>query len=949
MNAILSLMKCDKTTVFHVRKYCGMLLFCMCFCGNAFAQHTSWPEVTTEAKPGARWWWMGNAVDKVNLTKNLEAYAKAGLGTMEITPIYGVQGNDANEIPFLSPKWMDMLQYTEKDASRLGMHIDMNTGTGWPFGGPQVSIGDAACKLLISEYVLKKGECLSRKVEVDDPEQRPYARLNRLMAFSDRNECLDLTARVKNGILKWKAPKGNWHLIAAFCGKTLQKVKRAAPGGEGYVMNHFSAKAVSDYLKRFDQAFEMDKSIHAPHNFFNDSYEVYKADWTDDLFEQFAFRRGYKLEEHLPEFLSKVRTDATCRIVSDYRETLAELLQENFTRQWTDWAHRQGSLTRNQAHGSPGNLIDLYATVDIPECEGFGLSDFGIKGLRKDSLTRPNFSDLSMLKYASSAAHITGKPFTSSETFTWLTEHFRASLSQCKPDMDLMFVSGVNHMYFHGTTYSPVDAVWPGWKFYASIDMSPTNSIWRDAPAFFNYITRCQSFLQMGKPDNDFLVYLPVYDMWQEQDGRLLLFDIHKMGERAPRFIEAVNRISDAGYDMDYISDKFIRSAICMDGKIVTPGGVTYKVLVIPGARLMPADVLEKLKYLADEGATIVFLDQYPSDVPGYAHLQERRAAFQKTLAAIKAYNGKGRMLFGTDYVHTLASTAVVPETMKTIFGLSYIRRSNSEGYHYFISALKGDDVEAWIPLAVHACSAMLYNPMDGTSGKACLRQKKGKTEVFIRLYSGESVILKTFTTKDVSVPDYNYWIPAESQIKAGKDAKTAPVTSIGLLSKWRFHFVDATPAVSNVPDSVALGSWTDLSFDGAKITMGTACYTTRLIIDNPSAYAEWMLSLGDVRESARVRVNGKEVATLFALPYHCLIGKYLHSGVNIIEVEVTNLAANRIADMDRRGIKWRIFKDANIVDLNYKKTTYSNWKPVPSGLLGPVKLIPMELLGVKE
>ena len=156
--------------------------------------------------------------------------------------------------------------------------------------------------------------------------------------------------------------------------------------------------------------------------------------------------------------------------------------------------------------------------MDIPECEGFGLSDFGIRGLRKDSLTRPNDSDLSMLKYASSGAHIAGKPYTSSETFTWLTEHFRTSLSQCKPDIDLMFVSGVNHTFFHGTTYSPAEAAWPGWKFYATVDMSPTNSIWRDAPAFFQYISRCQSFLQMGQPDNDFLVYLPVYDMWQEQE-----------------------------------------------------------------------------------------------------------------------------------------------------------------------------------------------------------------------------------------------------------------------------------------------------------------------------------------------------------------------------------------------------------------------------------------------
>ena len=125
---------------------------------------------------------------------------------------------------------------------------------------------------------------------------------------------------------------------------------------------------------------------------------------------------------------------------------------------------------------------------DSPEIEGFGLSDFGIKGLRTDEgFTRPNDSDVSMLKYASSAAHITGKPFTSSETFTWLTEHFRTSLSQMKPDIDLMFTCGVNHMFYHGTTYSPREDAWPGWKFYASVDMSPTNTIWRDAPAPVSY------------------------------------------------------------------------------------------------------------------------------------------------------------------------------------------------------------------------------------------------------------------------------------------------------------------------------------------------------------------------------------------------------------------------------------------------------------------------------
>ena len=428
--------------------------------------------------------------------------------------------------------------------------------------------------------------------------------------------------------------------------------------------------------------------------------------------------------------------------------------------------------------------------------------------------------------------------------------------------------------------------------------------------------------------------------MWDEQDGRLLLFDIHKMAKRAPRFIEAVHRIYSAGYDMDYISDNFIRNAMCQDGKILTSGGVSYKALVVPGARLMPADVLEKLLRLADEGATIVFLEQYPEDVPGLNTLEGRRTEFNKALAQIKEREGKGHILFGTDYARTLAATAAVPEEMKTTFGLSSIRRSHPEGHHYFISALKTEDTENWIPLAVQARSAMLYNPMNGTSGKARLRQNNGRTEVFLQLASGESVILKTFADQEVSAPEYGYWTP----VMQNDVNKMSPVT-YSFTGKWGFRFVEASPAVAATPDSVSLGSWTEIPAEGAKNVMGAACYTTTFTLKSPADAGEWMLDLGDVRESARVRINGQAVATLIAVPYRCLVGKYLRPGVNTLEVEVTNLPANHIADMDRRDVPWRIYKDANIVNIHYKKDNYGKWEPVPSGLLGPVHLIPMQIL----
>ncbi len=896
----------------------------------------SWPEITTEARPATRWWWLGSAVDTANLTYNLETYAQAGLGGVEITPIYGVQGNDAHEIPFLSPVWMQMLQHTRSECKRLGMETNMNAGTGWPFGGPMISLEHAATKAIFQEYAAKGGERLQVAIDVEDPKQRDIAYLNRLMAFSDKGDRIDITSKVKNNRLDWTAPSGNWRLIALFCGKTFQQVKRAAPGGEGYVMDHFSRKAVKQYFGTFEQAFRENK-VPYPHSFFNDSYEVYGADWTPDLLSEFVRRRGYRLENYLPEFLNPVRTDTTARIRSDYRETLAELLQENFTRQWTEWAHRGGSITRNQAHGSPGNLIDLYATVDIPECEGFGLSRFHIRGLRHDSLTRKNDSDLSMLKYASSAAHIAGKKYTSSETFTWLTEHFRTSLSQCKPDMDLMFVSGVNHMFFHGTPYSPREAEWPGWLFYASVNMSPTNSIWRDAPAFFDYIARCQSFLQMGKPDNDFLVYLPVYDMWHEAGERFLAFDIHKMQQRAPQFIHAIHTIYNSGYDVDYISDNFIRSTSLKDGKVATSGGSLYKALIVPGARYMPADILNHLVQLAKEGATIVFVGNYPEDVPGFGDLDKRRKRFRQAwdkLPEITSFGEtttnrlqKGRIVTGSDYALTLQACEVAREEMKTRFGLQCIRRSNANGYHYFIASLQEKDVDGWVPLGVQANAAILFDPMTEESGAARIRRHEGKTEVYLQIPSGGSLILQTFTGE---APDCPAWKYIQEQ----------PV-SIGLDHGWTLSFPESEPAILGIFEIDRPASWTTLAHPDARRNMGTARYS--LTFDLPEIAADdWILDLGDVRESARVRINGQEAGTVWAVPFRLKVGKYLVPDINRIEVEVTNLPANRIADYDRRKKDWRIFKEINIVDLDYQKKQYDNWEPVPSGLNSPVRLIPV-------
>lgn len=899
--------------------------------------NVSWPEENRESKPGVRWWWMGSAVDKENLTGNMEALHESGVGAVEITPIYGVQGAENRNIDYLSPQWMDMYKHVVQEGKRLDMEVGMTTGTGWPFGGPDVQPADAATKVFFQQYELKGGTRLSEAIEIKDKRQKQEATIATVMAYSSAGEKVELTSLLDDkGNVNWEAPSGSdWTIWAVFNGKTRQQVKRSAPGGQGRVLNHYSVEALQRYLKKYDDAFSA-SGASFPHTFFNDSYEVYGADWSENLLATFEAKRGYRLQDYIPELNRIGDPDSCARVVTDYRETVADLLLHEFTIPWTEWAHSHGSITRNQAHGSPGNLIDYYAAVDIPECESFGRTLFNIPGLRVDSGMKESDSHPSALKYASSAAHITGKRYTSSETFTWLTEHFRTSLSQMKPELDLLFLSGVNHMFYHGSTYSPADAAWPGWLFYASVNINPNNTIFKDIRGLNDYITRTQSFLQYGEPDNDFLLYVPIYDVWDQQGGLYLMFDIHKMKQRMPAFFDMVVNIQRYGYDTDYISDLYLQQTKAEGGSLKTPGAA-YKAIIVPSVDFIPLESLEKLLQLAQDGATVIFTDQLPKDVPGLHEYTQRREKLKEQLSGLHFSSevqdaesityGKGKLVLGKDHVKVLALASARPEALSTELGAGLLRRKHEQGHHYFVAMQENKHIDGFVPLSVSFQSAMIYNPLTGESGKALQREVNGQQEVYLQLEPGQSLIIKTFDRK---LPD--------NTATYAYQKKGEP---IALTGDWSFRFADGWPAIDSTftmnPSPI---SWTELT-DSAEVYAGTGRYT--LSFDLPSVSADdWMLDLGKLCESARVYVNGESAGIVWSLPYTVNIGKYLKEGSNTVEIDVTNLPANRIRMYDKEGIPWRIFEDINVVSVFYKDIRFNSWAVSPSGLTNQVSLIPL-------
>ncbi len=914
----------------------GLILFTAAGTIADGQSYDPWPEIRVEMKPWTRWWWMGSAVDEKNLGSLLEEYAQKGFGGVEVTPIYGAKGYEDRYIPFLSDRWIEVLRYTCEKSSSLQLGVDINSGTGWPFGGPQISTDLAASKIILQEYKVKAGQDFRDTIAVSDMNQRQAgAQLQALMAYDEKGKITDLTRDVgPDGTLTRLPGKGAFTLYALFSGHTLQKVKRSAPGGEGYTMDHFSTKALDRYLSRFDSAFQ--KQQPGVRCLFNDSYEVYNASWTPLFFNEFLLRRGYDLKGYVRELNGTGDKETIARVKYDYRHTMSEMLLENFTARWTKWAHDHDMLTKNQAHGSTANLLDLYATVDIPEIETYGSSHIPIPGLRYDTAFRRMADhDPLFLRLASSAAHVSGKNLVSCESFTWLGEHFRVALSQCKPEAEHAFLSGVNHVFYHGTTYSPADAPWPGWLFYASVNFAPSNSSWNHTEGLNHYIARCQSVLQQGKPDNEILVYWPIHDQWQQPDKLEMMIAIHDGKTWVD--LPGVRKLSARGYAFDFISDKQLLATMASAGNLFTVSdGSPYKVLYIPACRFMPLETLMKITELAVNGANIVF-EQVPEGVPGLFQVEKQNKAFHKLVKKLQVATpvngirqvryGRGSILVCPDAEKALNTLGIVREAL-TDKGLKFIRRKTDEGIYYYLVNHTSRVIDSLIPFNVKAGTFVMMDPLSASWGQVSSLTSGGSSTVRVQLLPGETCFILALGETVAGLPKWNYYR------KSGRD--------IMIEGPWELESVSGGPGSFPKRELESPVPWTSLKLEEADGFSGTACYSAKFIVPETDA-DDYLLKLEDVYESARIWINGKEAGILWSVPYQARVGRFLHQGVNTLRIEVANLMANRIREMDRKGIEWKKFYDINIVNLNYKPFDASGWSVLPSGLKGPVRLIPVK------
>ncbi len=849
-----------------MKKFTFVIAFCL---GTILTQAS--PNYDT-TKPWTWWWIFGNATTKSDITAQLEYMQKSGIGGVCIIPVYGEKRDEANYIDLLSPKFMQMLEYISDEAKRLGMGVDMTMGSGWPFGGPWIT----------KELTAKK--------------------LDKNLSIAPANF----------------------------------KVKRSSPGGHGLTADPFNPEAYKLHCTQFEKPFAPYKDKKIIRAFFNDSYEYNMANVTDNFFDEFKKRRGYDMSKYAkaifkPKTLAQedlLDSDTTSRIWQDYHLTLSELLYETIS-EFTKSAHEMGMQSVNQAHGSAGNILDLYALADIPETESFGASNFNIDGVKQDPdyeenrFGRPNKL---MMKFASSVSSFYGKKLTASESCTWLANHFKVSLAQVKPELDKLFASGINHIFYHGMPYSPIDKPFPGRLFYASTNFN-FNSHFKETFCELNkYVKNIQSILQNSNSDNDILLYFPIHAFWRESGGEnfVQLFDVHKASkwlERAPKFDKLIHELDKQGYCFDFASDKML-SELHVENGLIASVGKTYKVIVIADTQQLPIETFRTLENLAKNGANIIFQTQIPSNSTGFANLEKN----QKNAKSIAKSIAKMPTVYKGGIEKGLKKIGIKSEILP-YHNLEFIRKTTSDSTIYFIANQESDFECKSIEIPVKAKQIEYFNPLTGERAILASKNDDDKTTFQLQMRSGESVFI--FANKEAKKS-----LPAKIWTR---DAQEYPIKT-----DWTIEFVRALPSSveqDKMPATIktkVLKSLTELGDDNAKSFCGVAKYSATFKLENPND--KYDLSLQNVRDSARVKINGAYIGNAWCAPFRLNIPNGVLKNTNLIEIEVTNNSFNRARALSRENQNW--LAGNFFVDITYKKYDIANKPLEPAGLLSEPKLI---------
>jgi hypothetical protein len=865
-----------------------------------------------DARPLMRWWWFGPAVTKPELEKELETMRGAGIGGVEIQPVYPLMLDDEakgiKNLQYLSPEFLDDVSFANKTAQSFGLRVDITLGSGWPYGGPGTTIGLAAGRLKVVPIPITAATVTPPPLPEGDS-------LIAAFAVTGTEKSFDPASAKRIDLATGSISPGTGAQTALFfiASHTRQAVKRPAAGAEGYVLDHFSRAAIDEHLADVATPLMNAFGDRPPYSVFSDSLEVYGSDWTLDLPAEFQKRRGYDLIPYLPELLAGGTPEAEA-IRHDWGQTLSDLIRDNYLTPITRFAEARHTRFRSQTYGEPAVTLADEAVPNLPEGEG------------------PQWNAFSFIRWASSASHLYGRNITSAETWTWLhSPAFRATPLDMKAEADRMFLLGVNQFVGHGYPYSPPAAGEPGWSLYAAAVFNSHNPWFPVMPDITKYLQRVSWLLRQGKPANDIAIVLPEDDAQAAfTPGHVSVTD--EMRKRITPGLMAA--ILDAGYNIDYIDAATIDKL----------GAIPYPVLILPATDRIPISTYKKIESYAATAGKVIALEKLPSRAPG---LMDQNTSAEIASLSERLFRGSSHQGIFVNSLGDLADAlhkALPPDVDATgqVSNLGFIHRRLSDSDVYFVVNTGNRPIEGGIQFRSPRPAVEAWDPDSGDILQSALRTVGARISLLLAPYESRMFVLKDNPEAEAQKP--GQLAPQSSQSSEEQLAD--------LSTGWQIHFADGTPsqALAN------LTSWTELP--GKQYYSGEAVYTRSVSIsraptpgarifldfgngtpttDNRPPNAPGMRALLDppIREAAIVFVNSQRAGSLWHPPYRIDISRFIHRGENRIEVHVYNTAINLLAGQPPRDYTALRAKYGRRFD----PQDMDNLQPIPSGLFGPIQL----------
>ena len=587
-----------------------------------------------EAKGWTRWWWYGCAVTHEEIIRELHFMKEAGLGGAEIAILYPLAADDEKKrifnIPFYSPEFFEILDFTLTEAKKLGLGIDFTLGSSWPYGGPFVP-QDMAPQMVTTWQIDVTGpvDFFSYDFTTLIEGEIVGVAMGRMENSTMIPESLmDITGYLQDKMLygwPWgkelvnvPVSKGNWKIVAFVSESYRQTVAIPTRGAGGYAIDHCRQDVTDFFLKNAAEPLLERLGKNRIRCFFCDSIELGGNNWTQYLPEEFRKRRGYELTPYLYGLVGEVGEIAE-RIRYDYYLTMSELTLENFFERFTSWCEDHEMKSRIQAHGTWADILKAYALADIPEGESFGPQD----KLHVNTIQR---------RLATSAAHIYGRKIVSNESFTWLrVPRFLVNYENVKAAADAIFLDGMNAIVNHGYAYSPEEAGVPGWAFYASSNLNHTNPAWDCYKEVGDYIQRMSAVFRQGYVRNDVAIYLPQGDVWSQTP----IANLH-MGMRLQEYLQwgVPDRIAREGYSFDYVNDEALTSLGIMENGLKI-GENVYKVILLIGCKRLPLETAKALDQFVKNGGLLLAADGVPDDSCGMYQWKEQSEKVKEIMAQL--------------------------------------------------------------------------------------------------------------------------------------------------------------------------------------------------------------------------------------------------------------------------------------------------------------------------